>query len=81
VVETVLSESLFFLADASLSELEKLGIDPSKHEEFACYAILSALVHPVGIAVQDWLALRRAVNGAPASALRVKNNENAAKSR
>jgi hypothetical protein len=58
----MLSEELFVLADAVLTELEKCGCDPARHDEFAAYAILSALVHPVSRAVTEWIELRKIVN-------------------
>jgi hypothetical protein len=67
----MLSEDLFVLTDATLHELELLGVDPARQEEFACYAILAALVRPVGSAVTEWLALRKSVNTATTSQAKV----------
>jgi hypothetical protein len=58
----MLSRELFVLADCTLTELEKSGVDPARQEEFACYAILAALVRPVGSAVTEWLELRKMVD-------------------
>jgi hypothetical protein len=68
----MLSEELDVLTDAALSEFEACGLDPEKHAGLAEVMVLTALKYPVGVALEKWLQVRRAVNDATNAMPRIK---------